>query len=802
MLVARAPVHDDVRPEPPAGQGLGHQLGRPVLLHGDHVEDARGRQQPVHLRQQLVDPVPPVGSPGPRGLQAALRRRLEAAGLGDHVLGRHVRRVEEQHVHQAGQPEPAGEGGAHGLNRHGVGGGRGCRGGVGVRVYVGGQEGCRVRLQERGEEGADAARARADLQAEAGPQLPQEAGLGLQRIQHQEGVLYPCQTPGRTCSYRRAHRRGPRPWPCPGPAWGASASPCRNSPHHGRAMVEGPRRSLSAVTLAPVGTPSFFECGLGRVEEALRQHLAAQAPCVLQMGELLSIPVAIHPLARFRGDPQLRRTVLLAPLLLLDADRQPVAAGELEPARCTVVLAPAAQGALVPATAPRFASATIAQLAALLQTSLAADGPTGVLLKGPAGSGKRTALECACSQLGLVLHTPTGLSRSQFDEQVTELSLLRPCCLQVGLQDYKRVRRLVARAGAGGPVVLAALHDGLDRPAGGDFEHAVDFGPADREARQQLLQGLVGDAAPLAAAMACTAGFGFGDLDRLGRLLAYRPAAARAAAVPEACKQIRSERSGHLGHIPRVTWDQVAGLEDAKALLRETLQAPAGGPFGRRKGLLLHGPPGTGKTLLAKAVATEYQMAFLAVKGPELVSMYIGETEANIRALFAQARLAQPAILFFDELDSLAAPRGQDGDSGGVADRVAAQLMVEMDRADEADVFVIGATNRPDLIEPALLRPGRLDRLVYLGVPQTAAERAAILRAASATLRLAPDVDFERLGEALPPNLSPADLAAVCRAAMRRALLHKIRLVEAGLGAGQDPVVHVGHDDFVQGAAL
>ena len=562
-------------------------------------------------------------------------------------------------------------------------------------------------------------------------------------------------------------------------------------------MVEGARRSLSAVTLAPVGTPSFFECGLDRVEEALRRHLAAQAPRAMQMGELVSIPVAIHPLARFRTDPQLHRTVHLTPLLLLDTDRQPVAAGELEPTCCRVVLASAVQGSLIPATTPRFASATIARLATLLQESLAADRATSVLLKGPAGSGKRTALECACSQLGLVLHTPAGFSRSQFDEQVARLSLLRPCCLQVSLQDYDRVRRLVAKADAGGPIVLAALHDGLDRQGGGEFEHVLDFGPVARETRLQLLQDLVGSTEPLVAAMACTAGFGFGDLDRLRRLLAHKPAAARGGAVSEACKQIRSEKSSHLGHIPKVTWDQVAGLEDAKALLRETLQAPAGCPFGRRKGLLLHGPPGTGKTLLAKAVATEYQMAFMAVKGPELMSMYIGETEANIRELFAQARLAQPAILFFDELDSLAAPRGQDGDSGGIADRVAAQLMVEMDRSDEADVFVIGATNRPDLIEPALLRPGRLDKLVYLGVPQTTAERAAILRAASAALRLAPDVDFEQLSEALPKNLSPADLAAVCRAAMRRALLHKIRLVESGLGSGQDPLVHICHSDFL-----
>lgn len=126
---------------------------------------------------------------------------------------------------------------------------------------------------------------------------------------------------------------------------------------------------------------------------------------------------------------------------------------------------------------------------------------------------------------------------------------------------------------------------------------------------------------------------------------------------------------------------------------------------------MLYGPPGTGKTLLAKAVATSCALNFLSVKGPEVLNMYIGESEANIRRLFQRAREARPCVIFFDELDSLAPKRGNHGDSGGVMDRIVSQLLAELDGMSSSNegggVFVIGATNRPDLLDPALLRPGR-----------------------------------------------------------------------------------------------
>lgn len=128
-------------------------------------------------------------------------------------------------------------------------------------------------------------------------------------------------------------------------------------------------------------------------------------------------------------------------------------------------------------------------------------------------------------------------------------------------------------------------------------------------------------------------------------------------------------------------------------------------------GILLYGPPGTGKTLVAKAVATSCSLNFFSVKGPELLNMYIGESEANVRRVFQRARDAKPCVIFFDELDSVAPKRGNHGDSGGVMDRIVSQLLAEIDGMSNgnasADVFVIAATNRPDLLDPALLRPGR-----------------------------------------------------------------------------------------------
>ena len=192
--------------------------------------------------------------------------------------------------------------------------------------------------------------------------------------------------------------------------------------------------------------------------------------------------------------------------------------------------------------------------------------------------------------------------------------------------------------------------------------------------------------------------------------------------------------------IPNVSWADVGGLTNVKDAVMETIQLPLERPelfakgMKKRSGILLYGPPGTGKTLLAKAIATEFSLNFFSVKGPELLNMYIGESEANVRRVFQRARDARPCVVFFDELDSVAPKRGNQGDSGGVMDRIVSQLLAELDGMSSGDdtaggVFVIGATNRPDLLDAALLRPGRFDKMLYLGVSDTHKKQETILEA-------------------------------------------------------------------------
>jgi peroxin-6 len=192
--------------------------------------------------------------------------------------------------------------------------------------------------------------------------------------------------------------------------------------------------------------------------------------------------------------------------------------------------------------------------------------------------------------------------------------------------------------------------------------------------------------------------------------------------------------------IPNVTWDDVGGLSNVKDAVMETIQLPLERPelfakgMKKRSGILFYGPPGTGKTLLAKAIATEFSLNFFSVKGPELLNMYIGESEANVRRVFQRARDARPCVVFFDELDSVAPKRGNQGDSGGVMDRIVSQLLAELDGMSDGEdggggVFVIGATNRPDLLDAALLRPGRFDKMLYLGVSDTHEKQLTIMEA-------------------------------------------------------------------------
>ncbi|MBN3295076.1 PEX6 factor, partial [Amia calva] len=240
--------------------------------------------------------------------------------------------------------------------------------------------------------------------------------------------------------------------------------------------------------------------------------------------------------------------------------------------------------------------------------------------------------------------------------------------------------------------------------------------------------------------------------------------------------------------IPSVKWQDVGGLQQVKKEILDTIQLPLEHPellsLGlRRSGLLLYGPPGTGKTLLAKAVATECAMTFLSVKGPELINMYVGQSEENVREVFSKARAASPCIIFFDELDSLAPNRGRSGDSGGVMDRVVSQLLAELDGLHSSgDVFVIGATNRPDLLDQSLLRPGRFDKLVYVGINEDKESQLQVLKAITRKFKVDLSVSLLDIIEHCPPQLTGADMYALCSDAMTSAIKRKICRIDEGLG--------------------
>ena len=238
---------------------------------------------------------------------------------------------------------------------------------------------------------------------------------------------------------------------------------------------------------------------------------------------------------------------------------------------------------------------------------------------------------------------------------------------------------------------------------------------------------------------------------------------ALALVEPSAIREVFTE-------VPDVRWTDVGGLEAAKRILKESIEWPLLHPdlFRRAgvappRGILLYGAPGVGKTMLAKAVATESGVNFISVKGPALMSRWVGETERGVRDVFHKAKLASPCIIFLDEIDSIAPRRG--GEANAVTDRAIAQLLAEMDGVEELKgVIVLAATNRMDIVDPALLRAGRFDFLLELPLPEAEA-RLEIFKVHTRGKPLAGDVDLAKLAGATSEGRSGADIELICRKA-------------------------------------
>jgi transitional endoplasmic reticulum ATPase len=233
--------------------------------------------------------------------------------------------------------------------------------------------------------------------------------------------------------------------------------------------------------------------------------------------------------------------------------------------------------------------------------------------------------------------------------------------------------------------------------------------------------------------------------------------------------------------VPDVSWQDIGGLEETKRELQEMVRYPIEHrglfeKFGMQasRGVLFYGPPGCGKTLMAKAIANECGANFISVKGPELLNMWFGGSEANVRDLFDKARAASPCILFFDEMDSIARARGAGGGgSSETSDRVINQILSEIDGMGSGKtLFIIGATNRPDILDPGIMRPGRLDQLIYIPLPDRES-RVSIFRANLRKSPIADDISFEQLAD-VTEGFSGADITEICQRAAKNAIRESI----------------------------
>jgi transitional endoplasmic reticulum ATPase len=468
----------------------------------------------------------------------------------------------------------------------------------------------------------------------------------------------------------------------------------------------------------------------------------------------------------------------------------------------------------------------------LLQT-LGADARLGVLVSGPAGVGKATLVHAVCAGRRLVeldgpevgalvaedrLKAVTSAAAAVRDGGgvllITDVDALLPATAEpVATLILAELRAAVATDGVAF-IATSAVPDRLDTrlraPDLCDRELVVPLPDAATRAAQlqALLQSVPTSNLDFDEIASRTPGFVVADLAALVREAALR-AAARASAdgKPPALTQddllgalqvIRPLSRSAAEEVPvgSITLDDVGDMADTKQALTESMLWPLQHPdtFARLgieppRGVLLYGPPGCGKTFLVRALASTGQLSVHAVKGSELMDKWVGASEKAVRELFRRARDSAPSLVFLDEIDALAPRRGQSFDSG-VTDRVVAALLTELDGINPLrDVVVLGATNRPELIDPALLRPGRLERLVFVEPPDPAARRD-ILRTAGKSIPLAADVDIDALAAELD-GYSAADCVALLReaalAAMRRSI-DAADVTAADVGAAREKV--------------
>jgi len=453
--------------------------------------------------------------------------------------------------------------------------------------------------------------------------------------------------------------------------------------------------------------------------------------------------------------------------------------------------------------------------------------PKGVLLYGPPGTGKTSLAKAAAKALGchiVMVSGPELISRYSGESEETlrkifeEASLKQPSLIIMDEIDALCVKRDEASSAVEQSIVstLLALMDGVqtskkvvvlactNRPHAldpavrrpGRLDREIEIGVPSEEGRKDILRVLLSQLphclpdSAVASVARNAHGFVGADLAMVCKEAALRALTRHSSQrnqahekgstegqpcikeedLLEAFTQVRPSQLREVAvEVPKVKWEDVGGMDDVKQILKEVVEWPLNFPeaFQRMgisppKGVLLYGPPGCSKTLMARALATESGMNFLAVKGPELLSKWLGESERALQALFRRARSAAPTIIFFDEVDAIASRRGSD--NAGATERMLTQMLSELDGIQPLKrVIVVAATNRPDILDPALCRPGRIDRMVYVPPPDFDSRRE-ILRISVRNIPCSSDTDLQRLAERTE-GYSGAEIVAFCKEA-------------------------------------